>query len=89
MLRILDQIPAGLLELEAPQLADALGGPTLLRIPGERPEAVLVAVLVHGNETTGWDAVRALLAERAGAGLPRAFWLFPVTFSTRDNDFSP
>jgi len=76
MLRVLERLPDGLLEREAPALADALGGPALIRVPGERARPLLVAVLVHGNETTGWDAVRSLLASRGGAPLPRALLLF-------------
>jgi hypothetical protein len=74
MLRVIDHVPEGLLELEAPALADALGAPTLIRLPGRRPRPLLAAVLVHGNETTGWDAVRSLLA--GAAPLPRALMLF-------------
>jgi len=76
MLRVLDHLPDDLLALEAPALADALGGPALITVPGERAAPLLAAVLIHGNETTGWDAVRALLAARAGAPLPRALLLF-------------
>jgi succinylglutamate desuccinylase len=76
MLRILDQLPTGLLDLDAARLADALGGPTLIRIDGERRPALFVSTLLHGNETTGWDAVRALLQARAGQRLPRAMLLF-------------
>ena len=76
MLRVLDHLPDGLLDLEAPRLADALGGPTLIRLPGEREAPLLAAALVHGNETTGWDALRILLAARAGSPLPRPLLLF-------------
>jgi hypothetical protein len=76
MLRILDELPPGLLDLDAAELADALGGPTLIRVPGARPAPLMVAVLVHGNETTGWNAVRALLRDHEGRSLPRELLLF-------------
>lgn len=75
-LDVLDGIPAGLLDLAAGELHRALRGPTLIHLPGRREEPLFVSVLLHGNEHTGWDAVRALL--RGGerhAPLPRALSL--------------
>ena len=80
MLNELNRIPHGLLELQAPQLADALHGPTLITLQGMREPALFVSVLLHGNETTGWEAVRQLLRDyTAGGGerpLPRTLVLF-------------
>jgi succinylglutamate desuccinylase len=76
MLRILDQLPAGLLDLDTTCLAEALGGPTLLRIPGQARAPMFVATLLHGNETTGWDAARTLLRAYHGRVLPRPLLLF-------------
>lgn len=75
MLRTLDHVPPGLLDCEAPALAERLGGPTLFRLPGARPEPLFVSVLLHGNEVSGWNAARALLARHAGRRLPRALAL--------------
>jgi succinylglutamate desuccinylase len=75
-----DYVPDHLLEAEAPQLAGLLRGPTLVHLAGRRPQPLFVSVLTHGNETTGWDAVRVLLRRyRQGPGvfaLPRALSLF-------------
>ena len=76
MLRVVDHLPPGLLECEAPALAERLGGPTLVRLAGARPEPLFVSVLLHGNETSGWDAARALLAEHREHTLSRALTLF-------------
>ena len=78
MLQRLDHIPAGLLELEASELEGRLGGPTLIHLPGRRQPALFVTVLMHGNETTGWAAIRRLLADYQGSGreLPRSLDLF-------------
>lgn len=80
MLQQLDQFPPGLLEREAPQLVRHLGGPTLIQLPGEREPPLFVSILLHGNETVGWDAVRTLLRRRVmshpGRSLPRALSLF-------------
>lgn len=75
-LRQVEGLPPGLLDAEAHQLADLLGGPTLLRIKRGVPRAlsrresalsasvcapIFVSVLLHGNETSGWDGLRRLL----------------------------
>ena len=71
-LQILEQVPDGLVDCAASELAECLGGPTLLHLPGERPEPLFLSVLLHGNETTGWEALRGILADFADARLPRA-----------------
>jgi len=76
MLHILDHLPAGLLDREATQLHELLPGPTLIHLPGRRSESLFVSVLLHGNEDTGWLAVRELLREYTGQELPRAMSLF-------------
>jgi len=72
----LDQLPAGLLETPAPSLHRILPGPTLIHLPGERPDALFVSVLQHGNEDAGLTAVQQLLAAYEGRPLPRALSLF-------------
>ncbi|MCF1184852.1 M14 family metallopeptidase [Marichromatium gracile] len=80
MLQQLDHLPEGLLETPAPGLEALLGGPTLIHLPGQRRAPLFVSVLLHGNETVGWEAVRALLAARltryGALRLPRALSLF-------------
>jgi hypothetical protein len=75
-----DDLPAGLLETDARDLHAVLGGPTLIHVAGERHPALFVCVLMHGNESVGWDAVRYLLAERwrrfGRLHSPRALSLF-------------
>jgi len=63
MLQILDALPEGLLDLEATQLHTVIPGPTLVHLHGRRPEPLFVSVLLHGNETSGWDAMRQILAQ--------------------------
>lgn len=60
-LRQLDSIPNGLLDCEAHELHDFLGGPTLIHLAGQKYPALFVSILMHGNETTGWEAMRELL----------------------------
>jgi hypothetical protein len=76
MLNETDILPDGLLEVAADGLAELLGGPTLIHLPGRRPEPLFVSVLAHGNETTGFNAVQSLLQKYLHQELPRALSLF-------------
>jgi hypothetical protein len=80
MLRILDTLPPGLLQASPTDLEELLDGPTLIHLAGRRQPALFVSVLMHGNETTGFDALqRMLLRYRPGGGqheLPRSLSVF-------------
>lgn len=68
-------IPDGLLDLPAADLHRLLPGPTLLHLRGRRRPPLFTAVLQHGNETVGWEAVRHLLSGYRG-DLPRDWLVF-------------
>ena len=72
MLTILDHLPDGLLEREAHELHEVLNGPTLMHLEGRRREPLMVTILLHGNETTGWLALRTLLRRYSDRILPRS-----------------
>jgi len=76
MLTVLESLPEDLLACEATELYRVLDGPTLIHLPGRRPEPLFVSVLMHGNEVTGWQAARELLLEYRHRDLPRALSLF-------------
>jgi hypothetical protein len=80
MLQERTDLPDGLLDLGSRELHRLLRGPTLIHLPGERKPPLFVSVLMHGNEPVGWEAVRALLAERltrfGDLRLPRALSVF-------------
>lgn len=74
-----EDLPPSLLAVDAKGLHAELGGPTLFHLPGRREPALFLSVLMHGNETSGWDAVRELLRSRLtseGYDLPRSLSLF-------------
>jgi len=73
-LRIHAQLPAGLLDCDAASLQEHLGGPSLINLPGAASPAVFVSVLLHGNETSGWDGLRRYLKSRSG--LERGLTIF-------------
>lgn len=72
LLKILDHRPPGLEDCPAEGLEELLGGPTLLHLPGERPDPVFLSVLLHGNEIAGWEAMRGILRDFSEAQLPRS-----------------
>ncbi len=57
----LDHLPDGLLERPASALHHSLDGPALIHLEGRNKQPLFVSVLQHGNEVTGWEAVRRLL----------------------------
>ncbi len=73
-LTIFDGDPAELATLNARDLAAAIGGPALIRIPGAQQPPLLVSVLLHGNETSGWEGLRRVLLE--APPLPRGLIIF-------------
>lgn len=75
-LKTFEALPAGLLEADATALEALLGGPSLIHLPGRRPEPLFLTVLLHGNETTGFEALKAVLRRWQGRELPRALSLF-------------
>jgi succinylglutamate desuccinylase len=76
LLETLTQIPSGLLDRAARTVHEVLAGPTLIHLEGRRPEPLFVSVLLHGNEDTGWEAIRQLLQRYRDRELPRALSLF-------------
>jgi succinylglutamate desuccinylase len=76
MLTVYEDIPAGLLACEAQALHTILSGPSLIHLSGDKPEPLFISVLLHGNETTGWQAVRSVLQDYQARRLPRSLSLF-------------
>ncbi|MDX1496284.1 MAG: succinylglutamate desuccinylase/aspartoacylase family protein [Salinisphaeraceae bacterium] len=68
-------MPDRFLTTPAKGLHKLLGGPSLIHIPG--PGAPLfVSTLLHGNETTGIEALQDLLSDYAHKPLPRGLLIF-------------
>lgn len=77
MLRRFDHLPEGLLDTPANGLNARLGGPTLITLDGARKPPLFVSCLLHGNEVSGWLAVRQMLRRQLAKGpLPRRLVLF-------------
>ena len=76
MLNIIESLPDGLLSLSAPELHTILPGPTLIHLKGRREPAMFVSVLLHGNEHSGWEAIKKLLNKYSQKELPRSLSIF-------------
>lgn len=83
MLTVLQHLPEGLLKRKAHELHEVLSGPTLIHLPGIETRPLFISVLLHGNETTGWEAVKHYLQDYQNTEthsslkpLPRSLSLF-------------
>ena len=72
----LTALPDGFLELTAAQLHTLLPNPSLIHLTGRRQPAILVSILLHGNEDVGLQAIQNILRQYQFAELPRALTLF-------------
>ncbi|MDX2506829.1 MAG: M14 family metallopeptidase [Gammaproteobacteria bacterium] len=85
MLTVLEYLPENLLEKKAHELHEVLSGPTLIHLPGIIPRPLFLSVLLHGNETTGWEALKRYLREyksqQEHQALPRAMSIFIANIS--------
>lgn len=71
-----ESLPEGLLNYQAHELYQILPAPTLLHLSGRLTRPLFVSVLLHGNETTGWEAIRQILYHYQQQGLPRSLSIF-------------
>jgi len=76
MLTVLEHLPENLLDKAAHELSEVLSGPTLIHLAGVKSRPLFVSVLLHGNETTGWEAVKSFLKDNQNKVLPRALSIF-------------
>ena len=76
LLSVVERVPDGLLDADARTLHRVLPRPTLIHLPGRRPEPLFVSALLHGNEDVGLLAVQRLLKSYGARGLPRALSVF-------------
>ncbi len=72
----LERLPQGFIDAPASRLHRLLRGPSLVHLPGEGGHELFVAVLQHGNEPVGLQAVQRLLATYGERPLPRPLSLF-------------
>lgn len=76
MLNEVDFLPERLLQTTAQNLHEILPGPTLIHLQGKREQPLFVSVLLHGNEYSGWEAMRSFLSSYENRQLPRSISVF-------------
>jgi succinylglutamate desuccinylase len=76
LLKQLDYVPEGLLEVSPKELHTILPEPTLIHLSGKQSAPLFVSVLLHGNEPTGFMAIQLLLKKYKDKQLPRSLSLF-------------
>ncbi|MBT8445783.1 MAG: peptidase M14 [Gammaproteobacteria bacterium] len=59
---VLDAMPDALADTAARQVREVFPEPTLIRLTGDTDEFLFVSILLHGNETVGYDVLRRLAA---------------------------
>lgn len=75
-LDIRDALPGALARTAARDARALFPESTLVRLKGRREPPLFLSVLVHGNETVGWEALRRLQAWSAHHPLPRSMLIF-------------
>lgn len=90
MYQVLDALPQGLLDADTSELNGLLGGPVLIHLKGRRDPPLFLSVLLHGNEPSGFMALRrALKRYKAGGGkedLPRSLSIFIGNVAAAEKD---
>lgn len=76
MLKQYIDLPPRFFDATAPELEEVLGGPSLIHLPGLRDRPLFVSIMLHGNETSGLEAMQQFLRTRLERPLPRALSLF-------------
>lgn len=71
-LRVVSSLPDGFMDCDATELANVLGGPTLINLPGAASAPLFISTLLHGNETTGFTSLQQVLGQLDLTALPRA-----------------
>ncbi|MCU7835118.1 MAG: succinylglutamate desuccinylase/aspartoacylase family protein [gamma proteobacterium symbiont of Taylorina sp.] len=84
MLTILSSLPEKLLQKKAHELCQHLQGPTLIHLTGVQPNPLFISVLLHGNETTGWEALKSYLVAQKNKPLARSLSIFIANVSAAE-----
>nr|WP_246386511.1 M14 family metallopeptidase [Litorivivens lipolytica] len=73
-MRVRKSLPEGFLYCRASELYRLVGEPCLIHLRGRSDKALIVSILLHGNETTGLSALQQLL--KRNPELPRDLVIF-------------
>ncbi len=76
VIKQIDSLPEDLLNAAPQDLHQILPEPTLIHLSGSHKEPLFISVQLHGNEPTGFLAVKQLLKKYQNQPLPRSISLF-------------
>lgn len=74
--QLLRGLPEGFFTLKADEILSIFPQPTLVVLPGQKPQALFVSILLHGHEVTGLAVMQQLLQDYQHQALPRTLLLF-------------
>lgn len=72
----LDYLPEALRDLSPQGIKQVFPNPTLIHIPGKRPEPVFISTMLHGNETTSFRVLQHLEQRFSRERPPRSLMIF-------------
>lgn len=72
MLDVRESIPEGLWDLGPTEIHKVLDGPTLFHLKGEKESPLFISTLLHGNETSGYYALKKFFEKYDQNNLPRS-----------------
>ncbi len=75
MIKILNQLPENILNLDANQLHQCVDTHTIVKLQGKIQRPLFISILQHGDETTGWDALKVFLNNHLDK-LPRSLCIY-------------
>ncbi len=93
MIKQLNSLPDGLLELTADKLYTKIDNHTLVHLNGKVQRPIFISILQHGDEYTGWDALKDYLNNHQHQ-LPRSMTILfgniqAARFNVRQLDNQP
>jgi hypothetical protein len=93
MIKQLNNLPTGLLDLTADQLYTKIDDLTLIHLKGKIERPIFISILQHGDEYTGWDALKDFLKNHQHQ-LPRSMSILfgniqAARFNVRQIDNQP
>ena len=93
MIKQLNKLPEGLLGLPADKLYTKIDNHTLIHLKGNIERPVFISILQHGDEHTGWDALKDYLNNHQHI-LPRSLYILfgniqAARFNVRQLDNQP
>jgi len=76
ILKIIDYIPKGFLEIKPKEITKLIDCPTLIHLRGKKEQPLFVSILLHGNEFSGLMIVQSVLKKYKHRALPRSLIIF-------------